>query len=383
MMALKHLHNIEDLRQAAHTYLPRLVWDYFEGGAEDEQCLQRNRAAYAAIELLPNYLVDVSAPDTRTTLFGHSWRSCFGIAPMGLQGFARAGADLMLARAAAARGIPFVLSGAGTASIEAVCAACEHAWFQLYVARDQAVTRDLVRRARDSGVEVLVLTVDAPVHSKRERDLRNGFVPPPRIRWPLLLEMLQHPAWCLDKLRHGLPRFENWAPYAGADASAQAIADYFSRQIPFTQTWQDLAELRHEWPGRLVLKGLLSAADAQRAAAVGVDALILSNHGGRVLDSAPSPLHQLALVRAAVGADMPLMLDSGLRRGSDIVKALALGADFVWIGRPALYGVAAHGQAGAERAIEVLQEELELTLAQIGRPCVSTLASAGELLCGR
>ncbi len=375
-MPLRRMHNIEDLRRAARAYLPRLVWDYFEGGVEDELCLQRNRSAYEAVDLLPRYLIDVSTPDTRISLLGKTWRSCFGIAPMGLQGFARAGADAMLARAAAANGLPFVLSGAGTASVESIRAvAGEHAWFQLYVAKDKAVTRDLLRRAHDSGIEVLVLTVDAPVHSKRERDLRNGFVPPPHIRWPLLLEMLRHPSWCLDMLRHGMPRFENWAPYAGAEAGAQAIADYFSQQIPFTQTWQDLAELRQEWPGQLVLKGLLAPADAVRAAAVGVDALILSNHGGRVLDSAPSPLTQLPLVRAAVGAEMPLMIDSGIRRGSDIVKALLQGADFVWIGRPALYGVAAYGQAGAEHAIAILQKELELTLAQIGCMRVSALAT--------
>ncbi|NNM51922.1 MAG: alpha-hydroxy-acid oxidizing protein [Pseudomonadales bacterium] len=384
MIKLSRVYNTEDLRRAAQSYLPRLVWDYITGGVDDEVALDYNREVWDSLKLVPRYLVDVAEPDTRTTLWGHTWNSCFGIAPMGLQGFARPGADVMLAAAAARHGIPYVLSGAGTATVEAISRqAPGHAWFQVYVAREPAVTLDQLKRARDSGVGVLVVTVDAPVHSKRERDLRNGFVPPPRIRWPLLLEMLRHPRWCMSMLRHGMPRFENWAPYAGEGADARAIAAYFSRQIPFTQTWQSLDVLRQAWPGKLVLKGILDPADALRAVDAGVDGIIISNHGGRVLDAAVAPIQQLPLMRAAVGDRLVLMLDSGLRRGSDMVKALALGADFVWIGRPAFYGVAAYAEAGADRVISLLQEELNLTLAQMGRPQIASVLGDTSLVVTR
>ncbi len=384
MTKLSKVYNTEDLRRAAQAYLPRLVWDYIAGGVDDEVALNYNREAWDALKLVPRYLVDVASTDTRTTLWGHTWKSCFGIAPMGLQGFARPGADGMLAAAAARHGIPFVLSGAGTATIESITRqAPGHAWFQVYVAREPAVTLDQLKRAQDSGVDVLVVTVDAPVHSKRERDLRNGFVPPPKIRVPLLLEMLMHPRWCLSMLRQGGPRFENWAPYAGKNADARAIAAYFSRQIPFIQTWQSLDLIRQSWPGKLVLKGILDPRDAIRAADAGVDGIIISNHGGRVLDAAVAPVQQLPLIRAAVGDRLVLMLDSGLRRGSDMVKALALGADFVWIGRPAFYAVAAYGEAGADRVISLFQEEINLTLSQIGRPQIASVLRDTSLVINR
>lgn len=384
MTQLGKVYNTEDLRRAARDYLPRLIWDYIEGGVDDEVALAYNRDVWDALKLVPRYLVDVAATDTRTALWGHIWKSCFGIAPMGLQGFARPGADGMLAAAAARHGIPFVLSGASTASVEKITRqAPGHAWFQVYVAREPAVTLDQLKRARDCGVDVLVVTVDAPVHSKRERDLRNGFIPPPQIPWPLLLEMLKHPRWCLSMLRHGMPRFENWMPYAGEKADAKAIAAYFSRQIPFIQTWRALDMIRQSWPGKLVVKGILDPRDAEQAAEAGVDGLIISNHGGRVLDATVAPVQQLPLIRAVVGNRLVLMLDSGLRRGSDMVKALALGADFVWIGRPAFYAVAAYGEAGADRVISLFQEELNLTLSQIGRPQLASVPGDTSLVISR
>jgi L-lactate dehydrogenase (cytochrome)/(S)-mandelate dehydrogenase len=273
----------------------------------------------------------------------------------------------MLARAASHAGIPFVLSGAGTASIEAAAhVAPEHTWFQLYVSREQRITEDLVRRARDAGIHQLVVTVDVPVHSNRERDVRNGFVPPVKPTLSAVGNALLHPAWLMQMLRHGLPRFESWAPYAAPGASAKQIADLFTSQIPFTQTWRDLARLRAIWPGALIVKGVLHAADAQRAVAAGVDGIWISNHGGRVLDCAPSAMTMLPLIRQAVGPDVAVMVDGGVRRGSDVIKALALGADFVFAGRPMMYGVAAAGQAGADKALSILQREMQLTVCQLG-----------------
>ena len=359
--------NIDALRQLAKQRLPRLVFDYIDGGAEDEVGLARNRGAFHDIQLLPRYLVDVSQRDQTTTLLGRRYGAPFGIGPTGLAGFARPGADLMLADAAVAANIPFVLSGAGTASIEAVAKrAPQHTWYQLYVSRDTQITADLVRRARDAGIETLMLTVDVPVHGKRERDMRNGFVPPVKPTASALLNMLGHPRWLMDMLRHGLPRFENWAPYAAAGASAKELGAFFASQIPFTQTWHDLDTLRQLWPGKLVIKGLLHPADAQRALDAGADGIIVSNHGGRQLDSAPTSVDVFPAIRAQIGRRLSLMLDGGVRRGADIVKAKALGADFVFVGRAPMYGVASGGLAGAQRAIAILCDEIDMTMAQIG-----------------
>ncbi|MFO1380521.1 MAG: alpha-hydroxy acid oxidase [Chitinivorax sp.] len=371
--------NIDDLRRMAQRRLPRIVFDYIDGGVEDETGLARNRQAFERWRMVPHYLTDVSQRSQQTTLFGQNYASPFGIAPTGLAGFARPGADLMLAQAAAEANVPFIMSGAATTSIERVAAAApRHAWFQLYVSRETAITDDLIRRALEAGIETLVLTVDVPVHSKRERDWRNGFVPPVKPSPGCVLDMLRHPAWLGTVLRHGLPRFENWAPYAGNGAGARQIAAFFSAQIPFTQTWHDLERIRRQWPRRLVLKGILAPNDAVQAQRLGVDGLIVSNHGGRQLDAAPAALEMLPAIRAVLGQQMTLMLDGGIRRGSDILKAWALGADFVFVGRPALYGVAADGLAGARRALAILREEIDLTLAQLG--CADLALLTGEYL---
>lgn len=366
-MNIEQAVNVEDVRSLARRHLPRIVFDYIDGGAESEAGIARNRAAFEALQLLPRYLVDVSQRSQEVALLGRRYASPFGIGPTGLAGFARPKADLMLAQAAAQANIPFVLSGAATASIEAVAKlAPHHLWFQLYVARQASITADLLRRARDAGVETLVLTVDAPVHSRRERDIRNGFALPVKPTWSARADMLMHPRWLLDLLTGGLPRFETWAPYAPDHASVKALADFFSSQIPFTQTWHELDALRRLWPGKLVVKGILHPLDAKQAVQVGVDGLIVSNHGGRVLDAAPSPLDVLALIRQAVDPKTVLMLDSGIRRGADVLKACALGAGFVFVGRATLYGVAASGQRGAQRVIDMLRQELDVTMAQVG-----------------
>jgi (S)-mandelate dehydrogenase len=379
MTSSRNAINIEDLRQLARRRIARIVFDYIDGGVEDEAGLLRNREAFSRWRLVPHYLQDISRRQQTASLFGRDYASPFGIAPTGLVAFAHPGADLLLAQAAAEANVPFIMSGAATASIEQVMAvAPRHAWFQLYVSRETAVTEDLIRRAAAAGVETLVLTVDVPVHSKRERDWRNGFVPPVKPSMSCVLDMLCHPRWLAGLLRHGLPRFENWAPYAGDKASARDIAAYFTSQIPFTQTWFDLERIRRVWAGKLVLKGVLAPTDALRALDCGVDGVIVSNHGGRQLDCAPAPLEMLPAIRAAVAGQMTVMLDGGIRRGSDILKAWALGADFTFVGRPALYGVAADGLPGAQRALQILQQEIDLTLAQLG--CADLGMLTGELL---
>jgi len=371
--------NIEDLRRMARRRLPRIAFDYGEGGVEDEACLTRNRQAFERYRLVPRYLVDVSTRDQSATLFGRTYASPFGIAPMGLASFIRRGGDEALAEAAAAANIPFVLSGASNASIEAIARiAPVHTWCQLYAARDPGITHDMIRRARESGLETIVVTVDVPVRPKRERDIRNGFGASPRPSPRTLIDMLRHPAWLAAIARHGIPRFDSWAPYAGPEARTLDVAAFLSSQFPAVQTWQDLETYRRLWPGKLVVKGILHPDDARRAAQAGVDGVIVSNHGGRQLDAAPASIEAFPAIREAVGERLVLMLDSGVRRGADVLKALALGARFVFVGRAPLYGLAAGGPRGVRKAIEILREEIDLVMAQIG--CRNLASLEGGLL---
>jgi isopentenyl diphosphate isomerase/L-lactate dehydrogenase-like FMN-dependent dehydrogenase len=367
--------SIADLRRVARRRLPRLVRDYVEGGVEDEAGVARNRLAFAALGLVPRYLVDVSARDRRATLFGRAYAAPFGLAPVGLANLSRPGADAMMARAAAAADVPMVLSTAATTRLEEIAAAAPgHAWFQLYAPRDRRIAEDLVRRARAAGMNALVVTVDVPVPAKRERDARNGFALPLRLSPATLADMALHPAWALAMARHGQPRFENLAPYAPPRASAQSLAAFMASQISPALAWADLAWIRAAWGDRpLIVKGILAVDDARRAVEAGADGIVVSNHGGRQLDSAPAPIEMLPEIAAAVGAETVVMLDGGIRRGADIVKALALGARFCFVGRAALYGVAAFGEAGVARAIAILADEIDRCLGQIGAPSLAAL----------
>jgi len=366
--------NIEDLHQAARRRMPKVAFDYFEGGAEDERGLARNERAFHTHRLLPRYLVDVSEIDQRRTLFGRTYASPFGITPTGIGGLLRPGADLMVARAAAAADIPYTLSGLSTTRLEEVArVAPQHAWYQLYGARERRISEDQIRRANDAGMHALMLTVDVPVVSKREREMRNRFGQ--RLPLHLYLEALRHPAWLFDYFRHGgMPVFENWAPYGEHGSSAKAVLKGVGAQFPVSdQTWRDVENFRRLWPRPFILKGILHPDDAVRAAELGVDGILVSNHGARQLDVAPSPLEMLPAIKAAVGDRLTILMDSGFRRGSDIVIALALGAKFVFLGRAVLYGVAAFGLPGAQRAIAIMQHEIEVTLKQIGCPSLEVL----------
>jgi len=367
--------NIEDLQKMAKRRLPRIVYDFIEGGVEDELGIARNEASFDRQRLVPRYLVDVSRRDQSCDLFDRKYASPFGVSATGLAALFRPGADLMLAEAAAAANLPFMMSGMSTASIEAAArVAPSHSWYQLYVARDREITLDLIRRVRDAGFGTLVLTVDVPVSSKRERNLRNGFALPPKLATATMLNALRHPGWVAGYLRHGMPRFENWAPYARANSSTAQINAFAARQAPASSvTWRDLDEFRRLWPRHLVVKGILHRDDAIRAAAIGVDGIIISNHGGRQLDQAPAPLEVLPGIREAVGDKVTLILDGGVRRGADIIMALCHGARFVMVGRATLYGAAAGGIEGVRKAIGILREEIDLVLGQIGCPNITEL----------
>lgn len=368
MTRLDRAINIDDLRRMARRRLPRLLFDFIEGGADDEVGLATNEAAFRGRRLVPRYFVDTSARHQRARLFGREYASPLGIAPTGMAGTFYPDAELHLARAAAAANIPYMMSGASNASMEqAAKLAPDHLWYQIYGARDRGIAADLVRRAGDCGLQTIVVTADVPVSSNRERNRRNGFGRPLRLGLGTALEALLHPQWLLEYMRHGLPVMGNWAPYARVGATANEVADRFAEQTPdASQTWQDIETIRRLWPHKLVIKGLLHPEDARIAAGIGVDGIIVSNHGARQLDLAPSPLDVLPQIRAAVGKDLALLLDSGVRRGADIAVALCLGADFVFTGRATLYGVVAGGTEGAQKAIAILQRELDLMLGQLG-----------------
>jgi L-lactate dehydrogenase (cytochrome)/(S)-mandelate dehydrogenase len=361
--------NLEDLRVLARRKLPRIAFDFIDGGADDELCLKRNRQAFERYRLLPRYLRDVSRRDQSVVLFGRTYASPVGISPTGLAGLFRPDADLMLAAAAREANVPFLLSSAANAALEdAAAVAPEHVWFQMYCTTDEAINADLVRRAAAAGVQVLVISVDVPVNSNRERNRRNGFSRPFRMTPAVVLEALGHPAWVLRYIRTGgIPMMRNWKPYAPEGASAGAVADLYGTLTPAPMvSWETLRHIRDAWPGALVVKGMLHPDDAREAVRLGVNGLVVSNHGGRQLDAAPSPLEILPAIRDAVGDKMELLLDSGVRRGSDVVIARCLGARAVTFGRPTLFGVAAGGQAGATHALNIIKKEVDMVMAQIG-----------------
>ena len=369
--------NIEDLHRMAKRRLPKIAFDFIEGGLEDERGLERNTSAFHNHQLLPRYLVDVSERDQSTTLFGRSYASPFGISPTGGASLFRRGADLMLAEAAAEANIPYIMSGASNDSIEAAARiAPQNAWYQLYAATDAKIREDMIRRTADAGLDALVLTVDVPVSSKRERNIRNGF---PNVRGGLLqalslkpsilIESLTHPGWIVDYLRHGggTPMLQNWQPYVGNGANPEAVYNFSRSLLPYNaQTWRDLEHYRQLFPRNLVVKGVMDPRDALRCAEIGCDGIIVSNHGGRQLDQAPASLDVLPAIHEAVGDKLTVMLDSGVRRGADILIALCLGARFVFMGRPTLYGAAAGGIAGVKKAISIFREEIDLVMGQIG-----------------
>ena len=368
-MSIDRAVNLDDIRLLAKRYLPKIAFDFIEGGVDDELCLRRNREAFERYSILPRYLVDVSSRDQTTTVLGKKYSHPFGISPMGLAGLFRPNADLMLAEAAAAANIPYLMSSASNNSIEAAAKVAPHnTWFQIYGARTDDITIDLVRRAIDLGLSTLVVTVDVPVNSNRERNKRNGFTRPLRMRPAILVEALRHPAWLYRYFRAGgIPVMQNWQPYAPHGADANAVNDLYGTMTPAPSvSWATIERIRAMWPGTLALKGILHPDDAVRAVDMGADAIIVSNHGGRQLDVAPAPLEMLPSIRDAVGGRAELIYDSGIRRGSDVLIAMCLGVRMVLFGRPPLYGAAAAGTRGVTRVLDILSKEIDTLLTQIG-----------------
>jgi isopentenyl diphosphate isomerase/L-lactate dehydrogenase-like FMN-dependent dehydrogenase len=363
---------VSDLRTRAKRRLPDFVFDYLDGGAGAEAGVRRNEQAFNDLQLNMRALVNVETRDLSTRLFGRTWAAPFGVAPVGLGNLIWPGADEAIVRAAVATNLPYTLSTAATISLERIAEiAPQHAWFQLYVARRDADVADLVDRVEQAGYDVLLVTVDVPVPARRLRDIRNRFTVPFRITPSVAFTLLTHPSWSLATLRAGVPRFINVEKYADA-FDRRSIAAYLT-EVRGRYDWDDLKRLRDRWPRRLVIKGLMTAEDGVRARDLGCDGIVVSNHGGRQLDSAPATLDVLPDIRAAVGPDFVLILDSGVRSGEHIVKALAAGADFVLIGRAVMYALAAYGTAAAGPLFALMIDEASRCLGQIGYPDVASL----------
>ncbi len=375
-MGIEKAINFDDLRRMAKRRLPKIAFDFLEGGVDGEEGLTRNTDAFRHRRLVPKYLVDASVPKVATTLFGRTYAQPFGIAPTGAIGIFRPGGDLMLARSARAANIPFIISGMSTATMEQLAeVAPDHAWYQLYLAKDRAISDDMVARAKACKFSTLVLTVDVPGQGKRERNLRNGFQSV-RVVKPTLacqIEALTHPGWLYEYATGPGLTADNWHRYAPPGTKPADVLGFLSAQVPTPPSWDDVTRIRKAWPGRFVLKGIMHPEDAKRAASFGVDGLIVSNHGGRQLDRAPGALEVLPAIRDAVGDQLTVMFDSGIRRGADIVTALALGAKYCFVGRWTLYAVAAAGEAGANHAIAMIRDEVARTMTQMGAPDVATL----------
>ncbi len=374
---MESAHNIEDLHRLARKRLPRVAYDYLERGAEDDVTLDDNRAALTRIRLRPRVLVDVSRRSQRVTLFGKEHAAPIGVAPTGVAGLYCFDADVMLARAAASANVPFVLSTASFVPLERVAErAGGTKWFQLYMSKERESAKRLVDRACAAGYEALVMTSDVPVIGNREFNLRNGWAIPFRLSSKNVVDGLRHPRWLVNvflrTLMHsGVPRFQNVDVNVGGRIVSANLQSFRARRDAVD--WSDVKWLRSIWPRKLFVKGILTAPDARMALDCGADGVFVSNHGGRQLDGAVSPMQELPRIADAVGGRMKVMVDSGFRRGSDVVKALALGADMVFVGRAPLYGATVAGESGAHQALELLKTEIDRVMALIGCNSVDEL----------
>ncbi|PWE34075.1 alpha-hydroxy-acid oxidizing enzyme [Maritimibacter sp. 55A14] len=367
---------LSDLAAACRRRVPHFVWEYLDSATGTESVKARNRAALDAVLFRPAILTGEATPRLETDLMGRSYARPFGVAPVGMAGLVHPGAEVALARASRAARMPYCLSTVATRLPEEIGPeAGEMGWFQLYTPRDHDIRRDILRRARAAGFHTLVLTADLPGPSRRERERRAQISFPARLTPRMLAQIALRPRWAMATLRHGIPRLklmESYAPKAAGPAAPVAHIGYQLREAP---DWDTLAEIRDEWQGALVVKGVLDPQDAPRLIAAGADAIWVSNHGGRQFDAAPASLDALPALRTAVGPDYPLLMDGGIASGLDIMRALALGADMVMLGRGFHYALGACGTAGAAHLVHLLTEDLTAGMVQIGARSRGDLAA--------
>ena len=364
---MKDITCIEDLRQLARRRVPKAFFDYAESGSYSQETLRANSEDMRRIKLNQRVLVDVSSRSLATTMVGEKVNLPFALAPIGLLGMQRGDAEILSCRAAHAAGIPFILSTMSICSIEDVASAVDQPfWFQLYVMRDRGYIRELIQRAAAAKCGALVLTVDLQVLGQRHADVRNGMTVPPQIKLKNVIDIGTKPAWALSVLKGKRKTFGNLAGYVKGKENINSLSKWIAGQFDPTLSWKDIDWIRSIWPGKLILKGILDADDAKAAAKTGASAISVSNHGGRQLDGAPSSISVLPKIVDAVGSDIEVMFDGGIRSGQDVMRALALGARSCLIGRAYVYGAGAGGQAGVARAIEILANELSVTMGLCG-----------------
>ena len=364
---MKSIACIDDLRQLARRRVPRAFFEYAESGSYNEETLRANRSDLESIKLRQRILVDVSSRSLDTTIIGQKIAAPFVLAPIGLCGMQHGDGEILSARAANAAGIPFTLSTMSICSVEDVAEATgKPFWFQLYVIHDRGFSKDLLERAKKAKCNVLVLTVDLQVLGQRHRDIKNGLTVPPEIRLKNIIDVATKPAWAWSILNARRKTFGNLAGHVEGMGNVNSLAAWIEHQFDPALSWKDVEWIKNIWPDKLVLKGILDAEDARTAVKIGADAIVVSNHGGRQLDGAPSSISALPKIADAVGSDVELMFDGGIRTGADALRALALGARACMIGRAYIYGLGAGGQAGVAKAIDILEKELSVAMALTG-----------------
>ena len=371
---------VAHMEAAAQRRIPGFARDYLFNGISRGVNVRKNVADLDQVELMPRYLQEADQPSLRCRLFGQQFNAPFGVAPMGLSGLVWPNSERILARAAKEHNIPYTLSTVATITLEeSRQIAGENGWFQLYTPQEPEVRQDLLRRCREAGYSTIMVTVDVPFKTRRDHDIRNGLSVPPRFDAKTLWQMTSHPEWSLRMLRLGVPQFVNLKPYHDAGQSknvGRSIREstkFIEERMGMHITPRLFAEIRDLWPGKLIVKGVLDPEEAKAYMALGADGLLVSNHGGRQLDAAPTAVSVLPQIRAAVGPDVPILADGGVRTGLDIARMLALGADFVLMGRPFLFAVAAMDNLGGEHVINILKAELQSTLGQLGCPTLAEL----------
>jgi L-lactate dehydrogenase (cytochrome) len=361
------INSIADLRELARRRVPRAIFDYADRGSYDELTFNRNRADLEALELRQRVMIDVSRQNLATTVLGEDWSIPLGIAPTGLAGLFHVNGEILGARAAQAFGVPFCLSTMSICSIEDVRGAVQKPfWFQLYLMRDRAFNQDLLERAKAANCSAIVLTVDLPVLGLRRRDQKNGLSIPPKLTLANAFDVAMRPAWAFKVLTGKRRTFGNLEPLMKSGRGLKTLSEWIAQQFDATVTWKDLAWLRERWPRKIIIKGILDAEDARLACEHGVDALVVSNHGGRQLDGARSTISALPEVADAVAGRCEVLFDGGVRSGQDVLKALALGAKGCLMGKAFLYALAARGEAGVTLALDIIRKELAVSLALTG-----------------
>ncbi len=359
--------SIDDLEIHAQKRLPKFAFDYLQGGTGQETAIARNRSSLNNIQLIPHHMVEPFEPQLKTSLLGRTWSAPYGIAPLGLSGLIWPDAAKHFARTAQQQNIPTVLSTVATTKLETIAQlAPDTAWFQLYIPNDDAINRSIIERAKTAGYKTLVVTIDVPALGRRARDIKNGLAVPPKITFKNIIQGATHPTWALSTLKAGIPDFETLAQYVPKGTDMRAASQYVSALARGHVSMDKLQKVRDLWPGNLVVKGILNEIDAASAKQVGCDGIIISNHGGRQLDAAPAPITIIKNIRREVGAQMPIIADSGVRSGLDIARLMAHGADFVLLGRAFGYSVAALGERGPDHAHYILSQELKNVLSQLG-----------------